>query len=222
MRARVFMRSTLAKVGGRWGSVFWPKRRGWGSGDALEVIEGPRTAHHQADPDADPVPNAHEFPTPLNHASLTPVLTLPRLRWYLMTLASVAALSCGPGEVAEDETWMLGSFSAGGMPCSASGIIERYEVYEDGRFEISYVEPGYTRTWKGFWEQQGPGRIRVVRDEADPGSPNSPHPIEPGEAWEICSLSNVGSQISLSTTISSGIRSRKSRYRLDHVFSEEP
>ena len=101
-----------------------------------------------------------------------------------VALLGIVALGCGPGSVVEDETWMLGTFSSGGMPCDFSGRIYRLHIYEEGQVEILEIEPGFTESWTARWEQHEPGRIRIVRDEDDPGG-NQFNPIEPGWEWEI-------------------------------------
>lgn len=101
----------------------------------------------------------------------------------VQTVVVSALLGCGPGPVEEDETWMLGMFSHGAVPCDPSWMLYRYEVFEDGRFDIAFVEHGYAFNYRARWEQQGPGRIRVRRD--DDIDDSEQHPISPGYAWDI-------------------------------------
>jgi hypothetical protein len=110
--------------------------------------------------------------------------TIPSTLTRAVALLGIVALGCGPGSVVEDETWMLGTFSSGQMPCDYVGAIHRLHIHEDGQVELLRIEPSFTQSWTARWEQRQPGRIRIVRNEDDPGG-NQYNPIQPGWEWEI-------------------------------------
>lgn len=133
--------------------------------------------------------------------------------------------ACGPGEVEpEPETWMLGTFSGGGIPpaipgCSPSGRVTRYEFHADGQVDItsdSYVSSGsFDYEFKAKWEQHAPGRIRVMRDEEH--ADVEFYPILKGTEWEITQSSECDPDSMLWHEIDEIVLADGERYMLDQM-----
>src|SRR5690606_11318039 len=61
-----------------------------------------------------------------------------------MVALTASLLGCGP-HVLEPETWMVGTFSGAvaQLGCTASDVVYRYIVHQDGRFDV-IKESGYS------------------------------------------------------------------------------
>lgn len=126
--------------------------------------------------------------TPLTQ---TPTRHVGRL---VLVCLALLALACGPGMplLEEPETWMLRTFSTGGIPtsipgCSTAGTIMRFTFGEDRSVEIvtdSHLEGNEgTLEFRAIWEQREYGRVRVMRDELH--ADVDLYPILKGIEWEI-------------------------------------
>lgn len=103
-----------------------------------------------------------------------------------MVALTASLLGCGP-HVLEPETWMVGTFSGAvaQLGCTASDVVYRYIVHQDGRFDV-IKESGYSGIYAEHhaqWEQHEPGRFRVTRDAAY--TDVEFYPVEEGTEWEV-------------------------------------